>query len=89
MEDYLTKNMSRARRRALDLSKARRKAHLAKEVYGIDYYKYLHQYSKNKIHCSCNLCRFRPNYDPDNKPMQDVRNLLDIRQQLDEVKKYA
>ena len=38
-----------------------RKRRIAREVYpyndfGWDYYEHLHQFSKNKIHCSCPLC---------------------------------
>lgn len=37
--------------------KARHKQWIAKHCYGWDYYDNLHQYSKNKIHCSCPLCK--------------------------------
>ena len=38
-----------------------RKRRIARQVYsyndsGWDYYSHLHQFSKNKIHCSCPLC---------------------------------
>ena len=38
-----------------------RKRRIAREVYpyndfGWDYYQHLHQFSKNKIHCSCPMC---------------------------------
>ena len=40
--------------------KAKRKQQLAKDIYydGVNhpYYNNLHQYSKNKIHCSCCMC---------------------------------
>lgn len=36
---------------------ALRKRRIAREVLKWDYYSNLHQYSKNKIHCSCPLCR--------------------------------
>lgn len=36
---------------------ALRKRRIAREVLKWDYYNNLHQYSKNKIHCSCPLCR--------------------------------
>ena len=54
----MSKDRTAAKRRAKNLSKAKRKQRLAKQIYGIDWYKYLHQYSKNKIHCSCPLCAF-------------------------------
>ena len=49
-----TKNNGKNRgdRRKQDFSKARRKQRMRS-----DYYGNLHQYSKNKIHCSCRLCR--------------------------------
>lgn len=36
---------------------ALRRRRIAREVLKWDYYNNLHQYSKNKIHCSCPLCR--------------------------------
>ena len=43
--------------RKMAKKKARRKQWIVKQCYGWDYYDNLHQYSKNKIHCSCPLCR--------------------------------
>lgn len=54
---------TRAQRRKTDASKARRKKRIAGAVYyswssdAWEYYDNLHQYSKNKIHCSCPMCR--------------------------------
>lgn len=54
---------TRAERRHRDYAKARRKRKITKEVYWSEpnsdweYYDSLHQYSKNKIHCSCPMCR--------------------------------
>lgn len=51
----------RAWNRKTSIKKARRKKRITEEVYqhGKDspWYNNLHQYSKNKIHCSCPLCR--------------------------------
>lgn len=51
---------TRAERRHNDITKALRKRQLAKEIYFEGnikpYYNNLHQYSKNKIHCSCPIC---------------------------------
>ena len=49
---------TRAERRFLDFLKARRKRKICLEVYWDheDWYDNLHQYSKNKIHCSCPIC---------------------------------
>lgn len=40
-----------------DWLKAVRKRRICREVYGWEYYNNLHQYSSNKIHCSCPMCR--------------------------------
>ena len=48
--------MNKAERRKNSIKKARRKQRLAKELYELDYYDSLHQFSKNKIHCSCPMC---------------------------------
>lgn len=47
---------SGARRRDLMWRKARRKQRLDHELSYWPYYNNLHQYSKNKIHCSCPVC---------------------------------
>ena len=44
-----------AEKRHNDWKKAIRKRKIIRQ-YGFDYYDNLHQYSKNKIHCSCALC---------------------------------
>lgn len=41
--------------RVMSRKKALRKKRIA-ENRGISYYEHLHQYSKNKVHCSCHLC---------------------------------
>ena len=51
---------TRALRRFNDRNKARRKKRISDDFFimtGFSYYDNLHQYSKNKIHCSCPLCR--------------------------------
>lgn len=53
------KNRSRDYYRDLTWRKALRKRRIAKEILRFDYYSNLHQYSKNKIHCSCPLCQTR------------------------------
>ena len=47
---------NRAEKRHNDWKKAIRKKKII-NAYGQDYYDNLHQYSKNKIHCSCPFCR--------------------------------
>lgn len=51
---------NRAERRRNDWRKARRKRRIIR-AYGWDYYDNLHQYSKNKIHCSCPMCSAKTN----------------------------
>ena len=53
---------NRAEKRHNDWKKAIRKRKITR-LWGWqeDYYDNLHQYSKNKIHCSCSLCRSKTN----------------------------
>lgn len=51
------KSKKRAARRKKNCAKAIRKKKIAASVGGYRY-KSTHQYSKNKIHCSCPLCAF-------------------------------
>ena len=48
--------MDKALRRHNARKKAIRKRNICRNHYGFEYYDNLHQYSKNKIHCSCPLC---------------------------------
>ena len=50
---------SRAYNREITRRKALNRRRLARKIYPCDendYYDNLHQYSKNKIHCSCPMC---------------------------------
>ena len=81
---------NRATKRKKDFAKAIRKKKLDREVtpysnteHGM--YKHLHQYSKNKIHCSCPMCsaktknkgrhkhRARGYYPSYNPSMKDIK----------------
>lgn len=73
-EIVLSKNNKRAIRRKKDISKALRKKNII-ESNGRSMYDNLHQYSKNKIHCSCQMCRFRGAWNPDAKTESDMRKL--------------
>lgn len=80
---------TRAERRHNDFKKAIRKRKITKEVYWSspeliwDYYDNLHQYSKNKIHCSYPLCTFKTRnrkgyekrYTP---PLSDLRRINEM-----------
>ena len=48
--------MISARNRDLSRRKALRKRRIAREICDWEMYDNLHQYSKNKIHCSCPSC---------------------------------
>lgn len=56
-------NRSKAENRHNSYIKALRKQRIARDIYwgDVDYYNNLHQYSKNKIHCSCPLCSAKTN----------------------------
>ncbi len=80
---------NRGVRRHNDWKKAIRKHDICEKHYGFEWYDNLHQYSKNKIHCSCPMCRSKIK----NKqmcgptecwPMQDRKRFDDMEQQLEE-----
>ena len=50
----------RAYNRRISETKAKRKKKIAENGY-FPYYEHLHQYSKNKIHCSCPMCATKTN----------------------------
>ena len=54
---------TRAERRKNDYNKAIRKKNIAEHNYGFAYYDNLHQYSKNKVHCSCPLCAGKTDFN--------------------------
>ena len=72
--------MISARNRDLSRRKALRKRRIAREICGWEYYDNLHQYSKNKIHCSCGLCRAKTaingNTITDQKKIDSCNNQL-------------
>ena len=84
---------TRAERRHKDIAKAIRKRKLAKHIYQSysdsdwEYYNNLHQYSKNKIHCSCPLCAAKPRsrrrygvkYNP---PIRDLKRINKLNYSL-------
>ena len=87
--------MNRGERRKKNIAKALRKQKLANQLYSNStwgdlaspWYDNLHQYSKNKIHCSCPYCttktknkgkrrhiakNYAPSYNP---PIRDLRQM--------------
>lgn len=94
----MRKPYSRAYNRDVSLRKALRKQRITKQWYQWDvnweYYHHLHQYSKNKIHCSCGMCMAKTrnksrrhvygNYAPSiNYKASDLRrqNAMDLDEQ--------
>ena len=63
-ENFLKKDKSLANKRYHDVTKALRKRRIA-QSYSLfaftGWYNNLHQYSKNKIHCSCPMCTAKTN----------------------------
>lgn len=57
--------MADARKWKCSIRKALRKQRIARQIYhdlNQGYYHNLHQYSKNKIHCSCCMCAVKSSY---------------------------
>ena len=84
-----------AEKRHNDWKKAIRKQEIVHNVYPKDrnnkpseYYDNLHQYSKNKIHCSCPMCRTKTNnkksrFGPrENWSMRDERRIEEMDDQI-------
>ena len=93
---------TRAWRRHKNYTKAKRKQKIDKEIsyfyylwFGHGYYKNLHQYSKNKIHCSCPDCSAKTrnkgkrralggNYSPSvNYKISDQKKIDNLKSQLE------
>ena len=68
----LTKNKNRAKRRKMDYVKAVRKRRISRS-HGFNWYKNLHAYSKNKVHCSCEMCRFKSYWNPNAQTYSDMK----------------
>ena len=81
---------NRAEKRHNDWRKAIRKKKII-NAYGWDYYDNLHQYSKNKIHCSCPMCRAktgkRKSWGTNRKnwSMPDERRIEEMENQKEEL----
>ena len=75
----------RGKKRKIDFIHALRKKNKA-ETIGLNknypYYDNLHQYSKNKIHCSCSDCN--PKTARDGYTNTDRKKLLNLEEQLNE-----
>lgn len=82
-----TKESKRGDRRKIDYKKARRKARidLARSYDGLPLYDNLHQYSKNKIHCSCQLCRGKDCFGRHVTTEQEVKSRDEMLAELKEL----
>lgn len=81
------RTMAERRRRSHFAAVRRRK--IAENVFGFSYYNNLHQYSKNKIHCSCPLCASKTNSKKlhgrsNNWKPSDLRKLEQARSQIED-----
>lgn len=82
-----TKESKRGDRRKIDYKKAKRKARidLARSCDGLPLYDNLHQYSKNKIHCSCQLCRGKDCFGRHVTTEQEVKSRDEMLAELKEL----
>ena len=71
----------RGEKRKIDFTHALRKKKKA-ETKSSSYYDNLHQYSKNKIHCSCPICSGKTSRD--GYTISDKKKLLNFEEQLNE-----
>lgn len=88
-EEMPKKNKKRAERRKKDFYKAMRKKNLDKAIHPNlqPWYSNLHEYSKNKIHCSCPLCRFKNWFDgKDRKTISDMKKIESMEDKIREYK---
>ena len=82
-----SKESRKGDRRKIDYKKARRKARidLARSCDGLPLYDNLHQYSKNKIHCSCRLCRGKDYFGRHVITEQEVKSRDEMMVELKEL----
>lgn len=77
---------TRAERRRNNIIKSLRKQKLCQEIYHLNWYDNLHEYSKNKIHCSCPMCAaktngkkikygWQPKFNPTIKDLKQIEKL--------------
>ena len=72
---------TRAEKRHNDWRKAIRKRNIDRDIHnGPDWFDNLHQYSKNKIFCSCPLCRGLTKHGENT--ISDLKKLEEMREQV-------
>ena len=81
------KDGKKGNRRKIDYKKAKRKARIdiARSCDGLPLYDNLHQYSKNKIHCSCRLCRGKDYFGRHITTEQEVKSQDEMLAELKEL----
>ena len=81
------KESRKGERRKIDYKKAKRKARidLAPSCDSLPLYDNLHQYSKNKIHCSCSLCRGKDYFGRHITTEQEVKSRDEMLAELKEL----
>ena len=81
------KDDKKGNRRKIDYKKAKRKAKidLARSCDRLPMYDNLHQYSKNKIHCSCRLCRGKDYFGRHITTEQETRSRDEMLAELKEL----
>ena len=81
-------NHDRNKLRVLNWAKALRKQRICREIYGSDFYDNLHQYHKNKIHCSCPNCRGEDSHlgknSPANQTLSNQKKLIKMKEPLED-----
>lgn len=82
-----SKESKKGDRRKTDFKKAKRKAKidLARSCDGVPWYDNLHQYSKNKIHCSCRLCRGKDYFGRHITTEQEIKSRDEMDVELEEL----
>ena len=56
---------NRGNRRKQNARKALRKQRISREIFDCEMYDNLHEYDKNKVHCSCPMCKDKTNTSKD------------------------
>ena len=81
-KEFVTeKDRSRGDRRKIDYQKAKKKKTKINH-HGFDYYNNLHQYSKNKVHCSCRICRGKDYFGRHILTEQEIKNNDEMQEEL-------
>ena len=63
----------------------KRKKRIAQLYYGWEYYQVDGKYSKNKIHCSCQLCRGKDYRGRHIQTNQEHRSEADMKEQIENI----